>query len=67
MYPYPVQRSIGVATMTMYNFIRKELIADILFLRYENEDITLEANHNNDSSTSSVDEAVDIGEQMEMS
>ena len=53
--------------MAMHNFIKKEAIADALFIEYENEDISLEAINNDNSGTSDTDVVVDIVEQMEMS
>ena len=66
-YPFPVQRSIVVAAMTVHNFIRKEAIADALFQQYENENISLEASNDDDNGISDIDTAIDIAEQMEMS
>ena len=65
-YPFPVQRSIVVAAMTVHNFIRKEAIADTLFKQYENEDIFLKANNDDDSGIFDTDTIVDTVEQMEM-
>eukprot|EP00268_Persea_americana_P028534 TRINITY_DN27701_c0_g1_i4.p1 TRINITY_DN27701_c0_g1~~TRINITY_DN27701_c0_g1_i4.p1 ORF type:complete len:141 (-),score=18.74 TRINITY_DN27701_c0_g1_i4:54-476(-) len=65
-YPFPVQRSIVVAAMTVHNFIRKEAIADTLFKQYENEDIFLKANNDDDSGIFDTDTIVDTAEQMEM-
>lgn len=50
----------------MHNFIKKEDIADVLFHQYENEDITSEANNNDDSNNSQADRTVNSEEQMEM-
>ena len=66
-YSFCLQRSIVVAAMAVYSFIRKEAIADALFIEYENEDISLEAIDSDDSGTSDTDVVVDIAEQMEMS
>eukprot|EP00268_Persea_americana_P054307 TRINITY_DN620_c0_g1_i1.p1 TRINITY_DN620_c0_g1~~TRINITY_DN620_c0_g1_i1.p1 ORF type:complete len:161 (-),score=16.88 TRINITY_DN620_c0_g1_i1:862-1344(-) len=66
-YPFPVQRSIVVAAMTVHNFIIKEAIADALFQQYENENISLEASNDDDNGISDTDTVVDIVEQMEMS
>ena len=66
-YSFHVQRNIVVAVMTVHNFIRKEAIANALFIQYENEDISLEAIDSDDSGTSDTDVVVDIAEQMEMS
>ena len=48
-YSFAVQRSMVVAAMTVHNFIRKEAIADALFIQYENEDISLKLVNNDDS------------------
>lgn len=66
-YPYPIQRRIVVVAMTVHSFIRKEGIADTLFHQYENEDVTLELNNNDNDSTSKADRVVNIEDQMEMS
>ena len=66
-YPFPIQRSIVVATMTVHNFIRKEAIANELFHQYESEELALEASNGGDSSTAETDATVNIEQAMEMS
>lgn len=66
-YPFPIQRSIVVAAMTVHNFIRKEAIADELFRQYESEELAPEASNGGDSSTPETDATVNIEQQMEMS
>lgn len=66
-YPFDIQRNIVVASMAVYNFIRKETFADRYVCEYEFENVVLERSNNGNNRIPETDEAIDIREQIETS
>ena len=65
-YPFPVQRSIVVAAMAMYNFIRKDYKEDQLFAQFSSEDTQVECGTDFEEDLGENTYTFDITDRTEM-